>query len=254
MVSGRQYQYLLSVIETKGAGYLTLLDPDKFSPSEIIATAISCNEAGADAILIGSSILMNYSSGNAYDNLLKDIQDNIQIPLLIFPGNTQQLSTYADALLYLSLISGRNPNWLIGEHVISAPIIKKLGLEAIPTGYMLVESGAMTSVQFMSNTMPIPHKKSDIAVAHGLAAEYLGMRLIYLEAGSGAQYSVSEEMIAAVKENVSIPIIVGGGIRNPEDAAKKVDAGADFIVTGNIIEDKNEKSLLEEFAKAIHFS
>jgi putative glycerol-1-phosphate prenyltransferase len=150
------------------------------------------------------------------------------------------------------LISGRNPDHLIGNHVIAAPIIKRMGLEAISTGYMLIDGGNTTSAEFMSNTKPIPREKSDIAVAHALAAEMIGLKMIYLEAGSGAINSVPDEMIKKVSQYCSLPIIVGGGIRTPEEARKKVEAGASFIVTGTIIEQNSHGSLIKEFANAIH--
>ncbi|MBN2001081.1 phosphoglycerol geranylgeranyltransferase, partial [candidate division KSB1 bacterium] len=172
--------------------------------------------------------------------------------VIIFPGSTKQISPYADAILFLSLISGRNPNVLIGEQVVAAPIIKSIGLEAIGTAYMFIESGNVTSAQFVSDTRPIPREKPDIAIAHALAAEYLGMKIIYLEAGSGAKYSVPEELVAAVKKYVSVPLIVGGGIRTPDEARKKVLAGAHFVVTGNVLEKNRDPGLIKAFADAIH--
>ena len=178
---------------------------------------------------------------------VKFIRDNYTVPVILFPGSNIQLSEYADAVLYLSLISGRNPEFLIGTQVLGAPIVKKMGLEAMSTGYMLVEGGRMSSAEFMSNSKPIPRDKQDIAVAHALAGEYLGMKFIYLEAGSGAICSVPETMVEEVTSLVNIPIIVGGGIRTPEDARHKVEAGASFVVTGNILENKKNISMIEEF-------
>ncbi|MDD8019492.1 MAG: geranylgeranylglyceryl/heptaprenylglyceryl phosphate synthase, partial [Bacteroidota bacterium] len=150
--------------------------------------------------------------------------------------------------------SGRNPQHLIGDQVAAAPIIKKIGLEAISTAYMLIESGKTTSAEFMSNTRPLPRHKPDITVAHALAAEILGFKMIYLEAGSGAQMSVPEEIIIAVKKYCTVPLIVGGGITTPEEAQKKVRAGANFIVTGNVLEKNGSTNLMKEFAQAIHHS
>jgi len=161
-----------------------------------------------------------------------------------------QLTSHADAILFMSLISGRNPNYLISEQVKAAPLIQKQGLEPIPTGYLLIDGGTQTSVSFISNTTPIPRDKCEIAWAHALAGQYLGMQLIYLEAGSGAKTPVPDLMISSVKKQVSVPIIVGGGIRSPETARQKVEAGADFIVTGNVIE--KDPSLMSAFAEAIH--
>ena len=161
-----------------------------------------------------------------------------------------QLTSYADAIFFMSLISGRNPNYLISEQVKAAPLIQKQGLEPIPTGYLLIDGGTQTSVSFISDTTPIPRDKYEIAWAHALAGQYLGMQLIYLEAGSGAEIPVPDPMISSVKKQVSVPIIVGGGIRSPETAQQKVEAGADFIVTGNVIE--KDPSLMSAFAEAIH--
>jgi putative glycerol-1-phosphate prenyltransferase len=172
------------------------------------------------------------------------------IPAILFPGNSFQLSYKADAILFLSLISGRNAELLIGNHVISAPFLKVSPLEIIPTGYMLIEGGVMTSVQYMSNTNPIPNTKPDIAMCTAMAGEMLGLKQIYMDAGSGAQKPVSAEMITAVSSTISIPLIVGGGIKSPEQASINVAAGADVIVVGNAIE--KDPSLIKEISAAIH--
>jgi len=184
--------------------------------------------------------------------VIQRIKKLSDLPVIISPGASSHLSRYADAVLFLSLISGRNPDFLIGEHVKAAPIIRKYGIEAIPTGYILIEGGSCTSVQFMSATLPIPRDKLDIAIAHAMAAELLGMKMAYLECGSGSLLSVPDEMISAVKAEISIPLIVGGGIVDPSVAAAKVRAGADFVVTGNVLERANSTVLVYEFAEAIH--
>ena len=242
------YQYLTGVIEEKGAGYLPLLDPDRLDGKKLVQMAVHLESAGVDALLIGSSLLLSPT----IDTIIRDIKQEIKIPVIIFPGSLNQVSPYADAILFLSLISGRNPDRLIGDQVKAAPAIKEYGIEPISTAYMLIESGRLTSVQFMSNTVPIPRDKPDIAVAHALAAEYLGMKMIYLEAGSGAERSIPVETITAVRDYVSIPLIVGGGIRTPECAAEKVEAGASFIVTGNILEKESGLERVKEFCSAIH--
>ena len=163
-----------------------------------------------------------------------------------------QVSSIADAILFLVLISGRNPEHLIGSQVIAAPIIRRSGLEPISTGYMLIEAGNTTSAEFMSNTKPIPRDKADIAVAHALAAEIIGMKILYLDAGSGANASVPEEMLRAIASNCALPVIVGGGIRTPEEARRKVEAGASFVVTGTVTEHNNHHSFIKEFAEAVH--
>jgi phosphoglycerol geranylgeranyltransferase len=242
------YKKLLALRKQRGAGYLVLIDPDKQPLEEVVSFAKYCEDNGADGFLIGGSLLFS----NHFDELIHDVKQAVSIPVILFPGNGQQLSPHADAILFLSLISGRNAHYLIGEQVLSAPKIKALNLEPISTGYILVESGKTTAAEFMSHTKPIPAEKPEIAVAHALAAEYLGMKFVYLEAGSGAERSVPEAMVHAVSHAVSIPIIVGGGIRSPEEARGKVKAGASFIVTGNVLEKKKNTHLIKDFAKAIH--
>jgi phosphoglycerol geranylgeranyltransferase len=191
-------------------------------------------------------------STDEFEHHLTMIKQNTSVPVIIFPGSIMQVSSVADAILFLILISGRNPEHLIGSQVIAAPLIRRSGLEPISTGYMLIEGGNTTSAEFMSNTKPIPRDKTDIAVAHALAAEIIGMKLVYLDAGSGANASVPEEMIRAIARTCSLPMIVGGGIRTPEDARRKVEAGASFIVTGTITEHNNHRSFIREFAEAVH--
>lgn len=245
---GTVTEYLLSVRAQKGAGYLVLIDPDKQSLQSTPDFVRMATSAGVDAFLVGSSLLMS-------DNLepvIQCVKKSSDLPVIISPGASSHISRYADAVLFLSLISGRNPNFLIGEHVKAAPIIKRYGIEAIPTGYMLIEGGSCTSVQFISATLPIPRDKIDIAIAHAIAAELLGMKFVYLECGSGSLMSVPDEMISSVKTQINIPLIVGGGIVEPSTAAAKVRAGADFIVTGNVLEKAENIDLIYEFADAIH--
>ncbi len=243
------YEQLLKARDQRGSGYFVLIDPDKKSEAETLKTVEVCADCGVDAILVGSSLLLSQRFGST----IKQIKKEFNLPVILFPGSTIQLSEYADAVLFLSLISGRNPEFLIGTQVLGAPIIRKMALEAISTGYMLIESGKTTAAEFMSNSKPIPRDKSDIAVAHAMAGEYLGMKMIYLEAGSGAIHSVPEEMIEAVSGYINIPVIVGGGINTPESARKKVEAGAAFVVTGNILETSSHRELIKEFANAIHW-
>ena len=180
------------------------------------------------------------------------IKSLAEIPVIFFPGGISQLNSHYDAILFMSIISGRNPHYLIGEQVIAAPIINDLGIEVIPTGYLLLDGDSNSAVQFMSGTAPIPMDKPDISIAHALAAQYLGKQLIYLEAGSGAKQAVTNELIKKVFEQVDIPMIVGGGIRTPEVAREKVESGASFVVTGTIIEENNNGNILKNFAEAVH--
>ncbi len=242
------YETLLSTSKTKGAGYFVLIDPDKISAEKLPSFVEQATEAGVDAFLIGGSLIVD----DSFERCIKTIKHHTKVPAVIFPGGVMQISPSADAILFLSIISGRNPQHLIGDQVLAAPIIKRIGLEAISTAYMLVESGRTTSAEFMSNTQPLPRYKPDIAVAHAMAAEILGFKMIYLEAGSGAEQSVPEEMIGAIAKYCSVPLIVGGGLRTPEEARKKVQAGAKFIVTGTVLEKDNGISLVKDFASAIH--
>jgi phosphoglycerol geranylgeranyltransferase len=244
----KTYKYLLNRIETKGAAYLVLLDPDKLSEAKLIPFVRHCEKSGVDGFLIGGSLMI---SGDL-DSFVEKVKIETSIPVIIFPGSINQISPVADAILFLSVISGRNAEHLIGKHVTASPLIKRAKVEPISTGYILVESGVTTTAVYMSGSFPIPRNKPEIAAATALAGEYLGMKFIYLEAGSGAQDSVPDEMVKAVSEECSIPIIVGGGIRNPQTARRKVDNGAGIIVTGNFFENENNWDFIKDFANAIH--
>lgn len=242
------FQKLLHSTATHAAGYFVLVDPDKIAADTLPEFVKQATAAGVDAFLVGGSLIVD----DSFERCLRTIKQHTSVPVIIFPGGVMQISKEADAILFLSLLSGRNPEHLIGSQVLAAPIVKKIGLEAISTAYLLVESGRTTSAEFMSNTRPLPRHKPDIAVAHALAAEILGFRCIYLEAGSGAEQSVPEEMIGAIAKHCSLPLIVGGGLTTPEEARAKVRAGARFIVTGTVLEKGGSTGLIKEFAQAIH--
>jgi len=240
------YKQIKEKFEQKQKQYWILLDPDDFSSEEAANTVKTAEEAGATAVLIGGSLVHN----DGLTDFIAEIKRKSKIPAILFPGDASQIAENADAILFMSLISGRNPDFLIGQQVKGAVKIAKSKVEPISMGYMLVESGATTSVEFMSDTRPLPREKPEIAAAHALAAQFLGMSMLYLEAGSGAKYSVPEEMIAAVKKCVKIPIIVGGGIRDVETAKKKLAAGADIIVTGNLLSATNGLEEMKKIAEA----
>lgn len=242
------YARLKDGIDAGRAQYLVLLDPDRLSPMENAGLAAAAAEAGVDALLVGGSL----SLGAACGECMAAVREAASLPVIIFPGNVGFVAAEADAILFLSLLSGRNPQFLIGEHVVAAPRIRSMGLEVIPTGYMLVDGGRMTSVEFMSGTRPLPRDKPDIAMAHALAAQYLGMRIAFFDAGSGAEHSVPAEMVSAVTEYVDVPVMVGGGIRDPETASRLVRSGAGLIVTGDVIERTGDVGLLSAFAEAVH--
>ncbi len=244
----KMLQFLYSLKNKKKAGFFCLIDPDKQPLEKSALLAEKCQKNGVDAILVGGSLMIK----DNFNDTVRVIKEKVTIPVLVFPGIFNFVSPYADAILFLSMMSSRNPQLLIGEQVRTAPLIKKYDVEAIPTGYFLIESGSLTSVQFMSGSLPIPRTKYDIAVSHALAAQYLGMKLIFFDGGSGAKHSVPAEMIKKVKENISIPMIIGGGIKTPQEAREKISAGADFIVIGTAIEKNDQTNIIKEFTEAIH--
>ena len=239
----------LELIEKKQKGiksFAVLIDPDKADEASLNKLIELSIKASVDYFFVGGSLVVS----NSTDECISFIKANCNIPVLLFPGSPSQISKRADALLYLSLISGRNPELLIGQHVLSAPMVKKSGLEIIPTGYLVIDGGAPTAVSYISNAAPIPSDKNDIAICTAMAGEMLGLKLIYMDAGSGAKMPITESMIEKVAHNVSIPIIIGGGISTPEKAYSNCKAGADVIVIGNAIE--KDSSIITEISKAIH--
>ena len=241
------FDKLTKVVKDKGAGFIILIDPDRKNDKKLETLVENANRSEVDAIFVGGSLMMD---GGYHDRVAR-IKNVAKIPVIFFPGGVGQINEYYDAMLFMSVISGRNPHYLIGEQVIAAPIVKDLALEAIPTGYMLLDGGSATTVEFMSGSLPIPLDRPDIAVAHALAGQYLGMKLLYLEAGSGAKYPVPIEIIKQVASETNVSLIVGGGIRTPKAAAERVKAGASFIVAGTAIEKSSE--LMAEFSAAVHF-
>ena len=217
-----------------------LIDPDKQSAESLSALVQQAESCRADFFFVGGSLLLKGS----FEQTVRSIKAQSKLPVVIFPGNNYQVSEAADAILLLSLISGRNPEYLIGQHVSAAADLKKSNLEIIPTGYLLIDGGRISTTSYITQTVPIPADKNDVAVATALAGEMLGLKSIYLEAGSGAQNPVSAKMIKQVKRNITTPLIVGGGIRTGEQADEISRAGADIIVIGNILE-KDPEALME---------
>ncbi|RYF87177.1 MAG: geranylgeranylglyceryl/heptaprenylglyceryl phosphate synthase [Chitinophagaceae bacterium] len=240
------YQSLLEKKKNGKKAFAVLIDPDKVTSSSLSPLIQSANQSNVDYLFVGGSLVVS----DHLDECIAQIKKETSIPVILFPGSPSQLSRHADALLYLSLISGRNPELLIGQHVISAPFVKKSGLEIISTGYMVIDGGAPTTVSYISGAAPIPADKAEIALCTAMAGEMLGNKLIYMDAGSGAKKPITEEMIALVAQNIDVPLVIGGGIRDAEKAYRNCKAGADIIVVGNAIE--KEPSLLEEIAAAIH--
>ena len=239
------YQSLLDRKLKQKKSFAVLVDPDKVNDKQVLQLTELCNDAQVDYLLVGGSLVVS----DYLDQCIQIIKANTNIPVILFPGSPSQISKHADALLYLSLISGRNPELLIGQHVVSAPFVKKSGLELMSTGYMVIDGGAPTTVSYISNASPLPSNKNEIAMCTAMAGEMLGMKLIYMDAGSGAQKPISTSMIQQVSSCIEVPLIVGGGITTPEKAKQNCDAGADVIVVGNAIE--KDINLIKEMSAAI---
>lgn len=267
------FESLIRISKTRGAGYFVLIDPDKSSAESCRTLSKIAASSGADAILVGGSSAASKSSasltptapsGSAFsgrrdfDRIVRSARTGGNgIPVIIFPGSEKHVSKHADAMLFTSLVSGRNPEYLIGEQVRAAPRILRIGLETIPTGYILVKTGSgmktKSSIETATGTHPVTAKS---ALAHALACKYLGFRMIYLEAGSGARHTIPKSLVTRVKRLVGLPLIVGGGIRKPAQAKKFVRAGADFIVTGNVLDGLGQESterIIKEISRAVHY-
>ena len=240
------YQSLTDRKSQSKKSFAVLIDPDKVNDNSVEELIQLSLDAKVDYFLVGGSLVIS----SYLDECVQLIKRSCDIPVILFPGSPSQVSKYADALLYLSLISGRNPELLIGQHVVSAPFVKKSGLEIMSTGYMVIDGGAPTTVSYISNASPLPSDKNEIAMCTAMAGEMLGMKLIYMDAGSGAKKAISESMIQKVASCIDVPLIVGGGITTAEKAYLNCKAGADVIVVGNAIE--KDASLIKEIASAIH--
>ena len=240
------YQSLTDRKSQSKKSFAVLIDPDKVNDNSVEELIQLSLDAKVDYFLVGGSLVIS----SYLDECVQLIKRSCTIPVILFPGSPSQVSKYADALLYLSLISGRNPELLIGQHVVSAPFVKKSGLEIMSTGYMVIDGGAPTTVSYISNASPLPADKNEIAMCTAMAGEMLGMKLIYMDAGSGAKKAISESMIQKVASCIEVPLIVGGGITTAEKAYLNCKAGADVIVVGNAIE--KDASLIKEIASAIH--
>jgi phosphoglycerol geranylgeranyltransferase len=240
------YSALLIKKRTRRKSFALLIDPDKVDPKKTDILVELATSARVDYLFVGGSLVVS----DQLDQVVQQIKAQCKIPVILFPGTPSQVSPFADALLYLSLISGRNPELLIGQHVISAPFVRKSGLEIISTGYMVIDGGAPTTVSYISNALPIPADKNEIALCTAMAGEMLGMKMIYMDAGSGARRPISTDMIERVAGSIEIPLLIGGGIQDPEKVYLNAKAGADLIVVGNAIE--KDPSLLSDMAAALH--
>ena len=238
-----------NILENKKANkksFALLIDPDKQDEKQLISIIEKAKNVKTDYLFVGGSLLTH----DSLDACLDTLKEYSNIPVVLFPGNAMQVNEKADAILFLSLISGRNAEMLIGKQVITAPILKQSSLEVLPTGYMLIDSGKPTTVSYMSNTTPIPADKDAVAACTAMAGEMLGLQLIFMDGGSGAKKPISEQMIATVSNSVDTPLIIGGRINNGEKAIANCKAGADIIVVGNAIE--KDENLIAEIANAVH--
>lgn len=245
---GKVESRLLENLKDRSANFFVLLDPDSLPSNKVIDSGVAAARGGADALLLGGSFIGNPD----FHHIAQEIRKETGIPLILFPGGCSHVTPGPDAILFTSLLSGRNPQYLIDEQVKGAVLVRKAGMEAIPTAYLLVESGRTTAVEYISNTRPLPSDKPALAAVHALAAEMMGMRWVYLEAGSGAQNPVPVEMVQAVRFGADLTVLCGGGLRRPEDAAARVRAGAQGIVVGNFFEKTESLSLFSEFSEAVH--
>ncbi|PVX25003.1 MAG: geranylgeranylglyceryl/heptaprenylglyceryl phosphate synthase [Candidatus Bathyarchaeum sp.] len=238
---GRVEKYLLEKIEEKATIHMTLVDPEKVTPSSATRLAKDAESCGTAAIMLGGSTSV---SASHLDKVAKALKDSVEIPLILFPNNITGITRHADAIWFMSLLNSADPYFIMGAQVLGAPIIKKFGLEPIPLGYIIVGEGGTVSV--VGKAVPIPYSKPELAAAHALAAEYFGMHFVYLEAGSGVGNPVPADLIKTVKTVTNLPLIVGGGIRTGEKVKEIVKAGASIVVTGNVLEENKGKSKIRE--------
>ena len=240
---GKVLEHILFLKKNNKKGIAILIDPDNLSKEFLTKQVKLAKKYSVDFFFIGGSMIAD----DCLEETLDYIKSKCDIPAVIFPGSVNQVSSKADAILFLSLISGRNPDLLIGNHVLSAPTIQKTGIEVIPTGYMLIDGGKPTAASYVSNSFPIPNDKPKISAVTALAGEMLGLRLNFLDAGSGAIKKVSKEMIHATSQGTTNPLIVGGGIKTASGAKDAWDAGATIVVIGNAIE--TEPNIIQDVSE-----
>lgn len=245
-MEGNVEKYLLEKIQAEGSIHITLIDPEKVTPPQASKIASKAKSCETSAIMIGGS---TFVSGAHLDDVVKTVKRTVRIPIILFPNNVTGISRYADAIWFMSLLNSVDPYFIMGAQILGAPLVKKYGLEPIPLGYIIVGEGGTAGV--IGKAIPVPYNKPELAAAHALAGQYLGMRFIYLEAGSGAKSPVPPEMVRAVKHYIDTPLIVGGGIRSREQALAAASAGADVIVTGNVIEENGIRRKVSEIIEGI---
>jgi len=239
-------QYLLEKIEQQKTIHITLIDPEEVTPPQASRIASKAKASETSAIMIGGS---TFVSGTHLDSVVRAVKRTVKLPVILFPNNVSGITRYADAIWFMSLLNSVDPYFLIGAQVLGAPLVKKYRLEPLPLGYIIVGEGGTAGV--VGKAIPVPYEKPELAAAHALAGEYLGMRFVYLEGGSGAKKPVPKEMIRAVKHYIDVPLIVGGGIRTREQALEASAAGADIIVTGNLVEQSGVRQRVSEIVQGI---
>jgi len=247
---GKVAEHLKNIISRDGAAHLTLIDPAKQTPMAAGEIASDAAEAGTDGIMVGGSTKVG---GKLLDETVLSIKKATHLPVILFPASEVGVSRHADAIFFMSMLNSRDPYFITGAQKLGAPLVKLFKLEPLPMAYLLVEPGGVAGKVGKADL--IPHDKPELAVAYALAAQYLGMPFVYLEAGSGVDRPVPVEMVRAVDEATDVTLIVGGGIRTPEAAAERVRAGADIIVTGTLVEHAKDRKLkILEIVKSIKSS
>jgi phosphoglycerol geranylgeranyltransferase len=245
-MTGRVEKYILEEIRSEGSIHVTLIDPEKVTPPQASRVASKAKTSGTSAIMIGGS---TFASGAHLDDVVRAVKHTVKIPVILFPNNVTGISRFADAIWFMSLLNSVDPYFLIGAQVLGAPLVKKYHLEPLPLGYIIVGEGGRAGV--VGRAVPVPYNKPELAAAHALAGQYLGMRFIYLEGGSGVKRPVPPEMIRAVKHYIDVPLVVGGGIKTREQALAAASAGADMIVTGNVVENTEVSQKVSEIVEGI---
>jgi phosphoglycerol geranylgeranyltransferase len=243
---GSVEKYLLDKIESDGSIHITLIDPEEVTPPQASRIVSKAKLSDTSAIMIGGS---TFVSSEHLDDVVKAVKRTVKIPVILFPNNVTGISRYADAIWFMSLLNSVDPYFLIGAQILGAPLVKRYAIEPIPMGYLIVGEGGTAGV--VGKAIPIPYNKPELAAAHALAGQYLGMRFIYLEGGSGAKNPVPPDLIRVVRHNIDAPMIVGGGIRSREQALAAASAGADIIVTGNVVEESGMRRRVSEIIEGI---
>jgi len=245
---GKVEKYINSITSSGRGVFLGLIDPDKQKPKDAVKLAKLLDEGGADVIMLGGSI---GAQGDVLDKMAQMIKESVSIPLHLFPGNVSNITKYADSMYFMSLLNSKNPYWITGAQSLGAPVVSKTKIEAIPTAYLVFEPGQ--TVGYVGEANLLPRTKADLAVAYSLAAQYMGMRFVILESGSGAPSPVPEELVAAVRKMCNLNVVIAGGVKTPEQARRLILAGANCIHVGSVIENASSPlDMIKKFARAIH--